>query len=261
MALPAGGPRILVIEDDAEDRNCLLMALTGAGYNVETAENGTIAIERCREHTFYGITLDLQLPDVNGREVLKAIRSKGMNRETPVIIVTVLSDKGVAAGFAVHEILVKPIRPGELLASFERAGIIDGARSILVVDDNPKDLKLAEKTLKEEGYRPLSRSDVDGALETAAKELPAAVILDLMMPDQDGFDFLRRFRKLPRARHVPVIVWTGKDLTKTERQKLVSSAQGIVLKGDGPGTLLKELESHALRSTAVKTALEAKNAR
>jgi CheY-like chemotaxis protein len=237
------------------------MALTGAGYNVETAENGTIAIERCREQTFDGITLDLLLPDINGHEVLKAIRSKGMNRETAVIIVTVLSDKGVAAGFAVHEILVKPIRPGELLASLERAGIIDGARSILVVDDNPKDLKLAEKTLKDEGYRPLCRSDVDGALETAAKELPAAVILDLMMPDHDGFDFLNRFRELPRARHVPVIVWTGKDLTKTERQKLVSSAQGIVLKGDGPGTLLKELESHVLRSTAVKTALEAKNAR
>jgi PAS domain S-box-containing protein len=254
------GPRILVIEDDMEDRNYLLMTLGGAGYAVETVTNGSDAIERCGERAFDGITLDMLLPDMYGRDVLKTIRSQGLNRDTPVIVVTVLSDKGLAAGFAVQEILVKPIRPNELLAALERTGITDGTQSILVVDDDAKDLKLAEKVLRDQGYRALCRADVRGALEAAAKELPAAVILDLMMPEQEGFDFLSRFREIPKARRVPVIVWTGKDLSKTERRKLESSAQGIVLKGQGPTTLLTELKTHVVKKPSAAGPVEAQHA-
>jgi DNA-binding response OmpR family regulator len=256
----AGAPRILVIEDDQQDQEYLHKALAGAGYNVEVAENAAQAIALCRAQAFDGITLDLLLPDIHGRDVLKAIRSEGWNRETPVIIVTVLMDKGVTAGFAVHDILQKPVNPAELLESLGRAGISDGTRSVLVLDDDPKDLKLAEKTLKDKGYRPICRSDIDGALESASTQLPAAVVLDFVLADGNGFDFLQRFRELPKARLIPVIVWTGKDLSVNERRKLESSAQGIVLKGQGPATLLKELEGHVRRSFPIRTVAEEQHA-
>lgn len=144
----------------------------------------------------------------------------------------------------------------ELLAALKQAGVTpDGSRPILVVDDDPKDLKLAEKMLKDLGYKPMCRSDAEGALEAAAKETPGAVVLDLVMPGMDGFEFLRRFRETPTGRRIPVIVWTGKDLSRAERRKLKVAAQAVVLKTQGTATLIQELKAH------VPPPQEASNAR
>ncbi len=245
IAPGAGSPTVLVIEDDRQDRAWLVETLSRAGYRVESVATGREALVRCRNEAFGAITLDLLLPDVGGREVLSAIRTEGPNQTTPVIIVTVVSDKGVAAGFQVHDILVKPVQPIDLLASLRRAEVgPDGSRPILVVDDDPKALKLVAKTLQQLGYRAICRADAEGALEAAAQERPAAVVLDLVMPNVDGFEFLKRFRRTRGGRHVPVIVWTVKEMTHEERERLLAAVQAVVSKTEGAEALVTEIQAY-----------------
>ncbi len=241
-AVGTGAPRLLVVEDDKNDRTWIVQTLADAGYAVEAVATGAEALARCRQQPYDAVTLDLLLPDMHGRDVLRAIRAEGPNRETPVVIVTVVIDKGVAAGFHVHDVLIKPVQTDDLLGSLARAKVSPHeARPILVVDDDPKARKLAERALKDAGYRALCVAGAEEGLEVAAQTPPAAVVLDLLMPGMDGFGFLKRFRATAVGRRTPVIVWTVKDLTRQERQQLRAATQGLVLKGEGPAALLAEL--------------------
>jgi CheY-like chemotaxis protein len=235
-------PSVLVIEDDPKDCAWLVRTLAAAGYAVETAA-GAIALARCREQAFDANTLDLLLPDTTGREVLTAIRAGGPNWETPVVVVSVVADKSV--GFEVHDIIAKPVQTDELLSSLHRAKLLPGSsRPVLVVDDDPMALKLAARALGHLGYSALCRSDAEAALATARETPPAAVILDLLMPEVDGFEFLRRFRRTAPGRRTPVIVWTMKDLTPAERDRLREAAQAVVEKAQGAAALMEELRTH-----------------
>ena len=237
-------PLILVVEDDAKDRAWLALELSKAGYAVETVATGAESLVRCREKRFDAIMLDMMLPDMSGRVVLGGIRERGLNLETPVIIVTVLAHKGIWIGYEVKEILAKPVSPREILRALRGCGVEPSRRQpILVLDDDQSALKLADKTLTELGFRPVCSQDVPSALRAAAMERPAAVVLDLVMPEINGFEFLQHFRKTREGRRTPVIVWTGKDLTDAERRHLESAADSIVVKGDMTDELLRELKN------------------
>jgi signal transduction histidine kinase/DNA-binding response OmpR family regulator len=254
-ALP-GAPTILVIEDDTKERAWLVETLVAAGYAVEVARTGQAAIDQCRERTFDAITLDLLLPDMGGWEVLKEIHSDGPNQKTPTIVVTVVAEKGVGAGFAIHDYLVKPVRAEALLASLQRAEIPPaGNRPILVVDDDPQARRLMETTLQGLGYRSRAAADGEEGLRVAGDTDPAAVVLDLLMPEMDGFEFLERFRRTPAGRATPVIVWTAKDLTDEDYGRLAASAQAVVRKSEGgTGTLIDELRTCIARPAGPRSA-------
>jgi PAS domain S-box-containing protein len=238
------GRSILVIEDDPKDRAWLVRTLSEAGYVVEAAMNGRDGLRLCRERVFDAVTLDLLLPDMSGHDLLKALRGGGPNRQTPVIIVSIVAEKGTGSGFEVHDIFEKPVQGKELLASLDRAAVLpDGHRSILVVDDDDVTLKLAEKTLRQAGYRPVCHASAAAALKAAAEDPPGVVVLDLVMPGMNGFEFLRQFRSTAPGRRTPVIVWTMKDVSPGEREMLRTSARAIVAKGEGPAALMVELAS------------------
>ncbi len=243
VAMP-GAPLILVVEDDASDRASIATALRGAGYAVEAVATGAEALVRSREQRFNAITLDIILPDMSGRAVLEKLRERGLNQQTPVIIVTLLAHKGVVAGFQVTDILSKPVAQSELIKALERCSVAPGkVRPILVVDDDETSLRLADEMLRQLGYRTVCHQDAKRALRAASKEHPAAVVLDLVMPEMTGFEFLTRFRKTIRGRRTPVIVWTGKDLTDMERAELRSAASIITRKTEQAEELVHEIQS------------------
>lgn len=240
----ADAPTVLVIEDDAKDRERLVAALAGAGYSVEAVGNGAQALERCAARTYDAITLDLLLPDMTGLDVLRAVR-ESINGHVPVIVVTVVAERGAVAGFTVHDLLAKPLSESALLASLHRAGVDpkEGNSVVLVVDDDPASLKVMAASLGRLGYLAVCEQDPVRGLRLATEEPPSAVILDLLMPNMTGFEFLETFRSSSAGRHVPVIVWTSKDLTKDELARLRSSANAVVSKGhDGNARVLAELE-------------------
>jgi signal transduction histidine kinase/DNA-binding response OmpR family regulator len=239
-----GAPTLLVIEDDTKERSWLVETLSGAGYAVEVAATGREAIARCGERAYDGITLDLLLPDMGGWDVLKAIRAGGPNVATPTVVVTVVVEKGVGAGYAIHDYLAKPVRAEDLLESLRRAGLQPrGGRPVLVVDDDPQARRLMEATLHAIGYASIEAASAEEGLRLADRRLPAAVILDLSMPGMDGFEFLDRFRGSAAGRGTPVIVWTVRDLTAADHARLAASAQAVVSKS-GTGRLIEELRTY-----------------
>ena len=239
---------VLVVEDDREDQRLICATLSGAGYNVEIAETGRQAALACSERSFDAVTLDLLLPDRSGLQVLRELRNGGLNRETPVIVLSVVAEQQVVHGFAVSDFLAKPVASDKILGSLQRAGIMPAkSATILVLDDDPSSLKLMSATLRKLGYLADCQSDAAQALARAPTQHHSAVILDLMMPGMDGFEFLWRFRAQPSSRNVPVIVWTTKDLTADDQRLLKRQAQAIFEKGGGRPMLLVEELANLLR--------------
>jgi signal transduction histidine kinase/DNA-binding response OmpR family regulator len=234
--------RVLVVEDDPLFRVGLAETLMSAGYAVESVATGTEALARCKVRDFDAITLDLILPDMAGLSVLHALR-ESRNRTAPVIVITLVAEPGAVAGFAVHDILAKPLDDERLLQSLLRAGVEPGkATTILVVDDEAASLKVMAATLTQLGYDARCTSDPVSALRSVHDAPPAAIVLDLIMPKLTGFEFLDQLRDDPHGRNIPVIVWTSKDLTADEISRLAVSAQAVVSKGhDGNHRVVAEL--------------------
>jgi CheY-like chemotaxis protein len=118
-----GARTVLVVEDDVRDQAQLVATLESAGYAVELAVTGAEAIARWRSRDYDAATIDLLLPDMSGLELLSALRGELTNHRTPIIVITVVPDAKVIAGFTVHDILHKPLDRGSLIASLARAGV------------------------------------------------------------------------------------------------------------------------------------------
>ena len=237
-----GAPSVLVIEDDPADQDAIVRTLSDAGFNIETAHSRAQALMKLSAHAFDAITLDLILPDANGADILKDIRASERNRDVPVVVITVVANGGAVTGFAVHDILSKPVEGADVIAALSRAGVAAAAGgSVLVVDDDPGSLRLMVASLQQLGYRSIAVDRAVDGLRLSEREAPLAVILDLQMPEMDGFGFLDHFRRLPNCQQVPIIVWTVKDLTVADLDRLKSSVQGVMSKGHSGRSVVEEL--------------------
>jgi CheY-like chemotaxis protein len=245
VTVNVGAPTILVVEDNPSDQSRIVEALTSGGYSVQTATTGAQALVKLRETKFDAMTLDLLLPDMSGVDLLAQTRAEIRNADLPVVVLTVVAEKGAVAGFRVSDVLAKPLDTQALLAALRRAGVSpDRAGAVLVVDDDEGSLKLMEATLGRSGYETICRRDGEAALKAAAESPLIAVVLDLIMPEVDGFEFLERFRKTEAGQSTPVIVWTVKDLTDHDEARLRQTAQAVVMKGsDGAAALVRELDA------------------
>jgi signal transduction histidine kinase/CheY-like chemotaxis protein len=246
-AVPAGGPNgrptVLVVEDDRHDQALLEEILLSAGYVVTLAGNAADALAEARQRHFDVVVLDLILPDASGLEVLKTIREEGMNRSAQVIVVTMVKERGLGMAYAVNEWLVKPVDGGQLLAALERLELRPECGTVLVVDDDPSSRRLAEATIEQLGCAVVSAAGGEAGLAAAAEHRPlAAIVLDLLMPGVDGFQFLERLRSTADVGQTPVIVWTSRDLTSGEQAKLLQTAQALVGKSQRSSRLVDELK-------------------
>jgi PAS domain S-box-containing protein len=250
LVTPTSTPRlgarsVLVVEDTAQDRDMLVDTLAKAGYAVETATTGAEAIARCKDRSFDAVTLDLLLPDMSGLDLLTSLRASGHARMTPVIVVTVAPDHRLVTAFSVHDVLKKPLEPTSLLHALERAGVRPDRRGgILVVDDDPGALRLMDAMLAQLGYSTITRSTGAAALEAAMQLHPIAIVLDLVMDGMDGVEFLDKLRQLPEHARTPVLIWTMKDLSAAEHERLRQAAQAVVSKnGNTPSTVVQQLKT------------------
>lgn len=234
---------VLVIEDDQNEMEVIGRLLISQGYVVEHAPNGERAIQYCQNQLFDFITLDLLLPDIDGWEVLKTIR-KGLNKLTPVIIISIKTDKSQGRHW-VNEFLTKPIDKEQLIGAIHQIGCKLKERcKLLAIDDDPNSLKLIKQLLKDEGYELLTASNAEEGLHLTIKEKPTIIVLDLIMQKLNGFEFLKRLRKHTAFKHIPVIVWTVKDLSPDENKILQNAAQAIIAKGVGASNkqLIREIK-------------------
>ena len=235
------GPVVLVVEDDPRDLQLIANALGDAGCRIEVASNGAIAVAMAREKDYAAITLDLILPDMTGLEVLGIIQAETKNKHVPIVVITVVTERATG-GFAVTDVLAKPLDRDALLQTMRRTGVLAPLSTVLVVDDDPIALKLMAETLERLHYRSACYTDGEAALRDLVALAPTAVILDLLMPGLDGFEFLARLRESVAHRDLPVLVWTTKDLAPHELVWLRATAQAVLQKG--AAELVDELRDH-----------------
>ncbi len=249
VALPIGGPEsvkpeeepeveeqenrlVLVIDDDPNVVTLFRRYLEGHDYQVVGLTQPSRAVEEVKRLKPYAVTLDLVMPEMDGWQVLQALKSDPSTRDVPVVICSVAGDgveRGIAMG--VTDYLVKPVAEESLFAALERLAYTDDIYRILVVDDSTEDRKLLRRILESAGHLVEEAADGEQALSALEQELPDLILLDLMMPGMDGAEVLSRLKADARTRHIPVIIITAKDLDAEERGRLLHQAEELLQKG------------------------------
>jgi signal transduction histidine kinase/DNA-binding response OmpR family regulator len=231
----APGPTMLVIEDDERSAELLRIFLEDGGFSVTIAGAGDEGIQAARRIRPAAIVLDLLLPDMSGWDVLTMLKGDAALADIPVVIVSMLDERGKGYALGAADYLVKPIGRDELLGALRplaAAGAVGGEPvKVLAIDDDPVALELVSAVLDPEGYSVLRAQGGDEGVGMALDEHPALVILDLLMPGTDGFQVVEQLRADPRTADIPIVVLTSKVISEADRQRLSSRIAHLAEKG------------------------------
>jgi len=246
---------VLVVDDDLLVQQLVAGQLAPAGFHVVTASDGLEALKKARELRPQAIVLDIYLPRLDGWSVLSTLKSEPDLARIPVIIISVEEQRARGFSLGACEYLVKPIEPEHLVEVVRRSiGSTTGTGEVLVVDDDSSTRELVSRSLRRAGFSTTEAHSGEDALLKARVSPPTLVVLDLMMPNLDGFEVLRRMRA--EKLNVPVVVLTGKTLTHEEQSVLREGFAGFVQKGghaledvigQAKGVLLKNSAQRASR--------------
>jgi PAS domain S-box-containing protein len=221
---------VLVIDDDPAARTLMARILSKEGFRVLEAPDGGSGLRVARAERPDVITLDVVMPGMDGWTVLSTLKEDAELRDIPVVMLTIVDDKNLGYALGASEYLTKPIDRERLATVLTRYSRPSAEAAVLVVDDDGATRALLRRALEQQGWRVTEAENGSVALDRVAEQRPELVLLDLMMPEMDGFEFLAAFRELEGCRTVPVVVITGKDLTEGERQRLNGGVEWIVEK-------------------------------
>jgi signal transduction histidine kinase/CheY-like chemotaxis protein len=224
------GPHVLVIDDDPTARDLLRRILLKEGFRVRLAESGAEGLRLAREQRPDVITLDLLMPGMDGWAVMNRLKADPATSDVPVILVTMTDEQRMGFALGAADYMTKPIDPDRLVSALARYAAPDCR--ILVVEDDEATREMLQRTLLKAGWSVAAAENGRVALDRLAEQTPDVVILDLMMPEMDGFQFLDKLRTRPAWRKLPVLVVTAKELTHAERRRLQGDVVRVVRKGD-----------------------------
>ncbi|HEX9921200.1 MAG TPA: response regulator, partial [Anaerolineae bacterium] len=204
--------------------------LNKEGFRVETAPTGEAGLQRAREIRPSAITLDVMMPGMDGWAVLTALKAEPDLADIPVVMLTILDNKDIGYALGASDYLTKPIDRGRLVAILRKYCYL-GACSVLIVEDDQVTREMIRRMLEKEGWSVAEAENGRVALERLATAQPELILLDLMMPEMDGFQFIANLRQNPDWRTIPIVVVTAMDLTTEDRQRLNGYVEQILLKG------------------------------
>src|SRR5581483_7292612 len=250
LPLPAD-VTVLIVDDDVMIQQLLCGALEAEGVNVVIAGDGVTALRKAREHLPSTIILDIRLPKLDGWQVLNELKSTPSLANTPVIILSVEEERARGFSLGACEYLVKPVDPQRLLHVVQRA-IVPGSGEVLVVDDDASTREMVTRHLRAIGFTTAEAHDGEEALLRARVTPPSLLILDLIMPQLDGFEVLRRLRA--DGSQLPVVVLTGKQLSRNEEEQLRGGMARVISKG---GFAIEQIVNEARKLVLERRAVEA----
>jgi len=222
---------VLVIDDDAESCEILRRLLEKDGFQAVTASGGVEGLRLAHTLQPVAITLDVMMPDMDGWSVLRALKADPVLHKIPVVMLTMVDDKSRAYSLGAVDYLAKPVDRQRLHNTLARFQTSEASRSILLVEDDLTTRQMMVRILEGADWQVSEAGNGREALDRLELERPQMVLLDLMMPVMDGFDFLLEMRSNASWSDIPVIVLTAKDLTDGERQMLTGRVEQIVEKG------------------------------
>jgi PAS domain S-box-containing protein len=222
---------ILVVDDDPNSRELLQRTLESEGFSVVTASTGEEGLELARELKPSLMTLDVLMPSMDGWSVLQEVKANPELENIPVMMISIAGDKDLGYTLGAVECLTKPVDRDKLRQLASQYASPAGGGRALVVDDDQGIRSLFQRALADDGWTVDEAENGAIALDLAGKNRPDLVLLDLMMPVMDGFEFVMHYRKLEGCTGTPIIVVTAKDLDQNERDRLLGGVERIVEKG------------------------------
>ena len=238
------GPLLLVIDDDQAVLDLMERTLSKEGYRVCTANNGALGLELAKQLKPSVITLDVMMPGTDGWSIISALKADPDLSEIPVVMMTIADDQKLGFALGAAEFLTKPIDWNRLMAVLEKFQRPSGVRRVLVVEDDAALRELFQRNLEKGSWSVALAENGRVALERVAEERPALILLDLMMPEMDGFEFMEALRQRAGCRDIPVVVITAKNLTEEDRQRLQGQVVRIIQKRQTtPDNLLAEVRN------------------
>jgi CheY-like chemotaxis protein len=222
---------VLVIDDDPAARALTRRALEREGYGIVEAADGETGLRLARELRPRLITLDVLMPGMDGWAVLAALKSDSDLAAIPVILQTILEDRNLGFALGASEYLTKPVDRKRLAALVKRYVPRDGGGPVLVVEDDAPTRALLSRTLSKAGWTVAEAENGRVALERIGEARPSLILLDLMMPEMDGFEFVDTLRRGDGGGPaIPIVVITARTLSDAERRHLNGGVERVVQK-------------------------------
>jgi CheY-like chemotaxis protein len=230
--IETGGTRpVLVIDDDGHARDLLLRTLELDGHVVVSADDGEEGLELARSLNPSLITLDILMPGMDGWTVLQRLKSDPELEHIPVIMVSIVADKDMGYTLGAVESLTKPVDRKQLLQLVDQFTKTEASRHALVVEDDETTRSMIRRAMEEAGWEISEAENGAAAIELVADRKPNLILLDLMMPVMDGFEFVYVLRQQAENRSIPIIVVTALDLTEEDQKRLAGGVERIISKG------------------------------
>jgi hypothetical protein len=224
-------PLILVVDDDATARDLVERHLERSGFAVVTAPGGREGLRLVRELRPAAVTLDIMMPDIDGWTVLAAIKGDPELAGIPVVLMSIVDQKNRGYALGAADYLVKPVDRVKLVETL--TGICGStAGHAFLVDDDEVVRRSVRQALEPIGWKVTEAENGQVAIEAMTAGRPDVIILDLMMPKMDGFEFLDEWRGRSEWQDIPVVVITAKDLTDEDRDRLNGGVERIIQKSD-----------------------------
>jgi signal transduction histidine kinase/CheY-like chemotaxis protein len=224
---------VLLIEDDPRSVELLTLYLEGDGFEVEVCGDGLAGIDAARRLRPDAIVLDIMLPDLSGWDFLGLVKGDESTARIPVVIVSMLDERGKGLALGAADYLVKPVSRDDLLAALHpiiAARVEDGSCKVLTIDDDPGSIKLIETVLGEKGFTVVGALSGGEGVQAARAQRPDLIILDLLMPQTDGFEVVERLRADPSTSEIPIVILTAKTIAPEERQRLAANVAHMAAK-------------------------------
>jgi CheY-like chemotaxis protein/nitrogen-specific signal transduction histidine kinase len=223
---------VLVVDDEPAAQHIIGSHLAHDGFRLLYAASGQEALALAREHQPDAITLDIMMPQGDGWSVLHALKGDPELASIPVVLVTANPDRGLGFELGATAFLTKPVDRDDLIEVLRRCCAGRAHGMVLVVEDDTATCELTERTVEKLGYRAaLTANGREAIAWLEGNATPVVILLDLLMPEMDGFAFLEWLRIRPESRDIPVIVVTAKELTLEERHLLSQMTQQVITKG------------------------------
>ena len=224
------GCTVLVIDDDPEACEIIRRFLEKDGFTVVTASSGEDGLRLAHQLRPVAITLDVMMPDMDGWSVLRALKADPVLHMIPVIMLTMVDDRTRGYSLGAVDYLNKPVDRQQLHKTLSRYYCPEDICPVLLIEDDTETREMMARTLDKAGWAVSEAGNGKEALEIMSDLQPRLILLDLMMPVMDGFDFLTELRARPEWQHIPVIVLTAKDLTADDRDRLAGKVEDVLEK-------------------------------
>ena len=222
---------VLVIDDDPAACELMARGLSKENFKVVTAPTGEEGLRVARELRPDVITLDVLMPGMDGWAVLRSLKSDPDLCEIPVIMITMMDDKEMGHTLGAADFLPKPIDRDRLVSTLRKFRNKQGDTPVLIVEDDPDIREMMRRALEQDGWVVSEAENGKVALQRLAEKQPNLILLDLMMPEMDGFELVGALRKNQAWSAIPVVVVTAKDLTVQDRERLDGHVKKIFQKG------------------------------